>query len=112
MSRLLIVVEERDALQDIPNAFPYTRCIETEKAGYLIRQYLYGSLYDRIRLVLFTIVLMNLVHAHSLSLLRNAGLHFNFFADYEIVTPKAYSSLKKLIDNRFTTAISRLRTSS
>lgn len=44
-----LIVEERGALADVPNAFPYIRCIETEKAGYLIRQYLYGSLYDRIR---------------------------------------------------------------
>jgi phosphoinositide-3-kinase, regulatory subunit 4 len=41
--------EERDALVDVPNAFPYIHCLETEKGGYLIRQYLYSSLYDRIR---------------------------------------------------------------
>jgi len=44
-----LCVEERERLLDVPNAFPYVRCIETEKAGYLIRQFLYGSLYDRIR---------------------------------------------------------------
>lgn len=93
---MLIFVEERDALQDIPNAFPYTRCIETEKGGYLIRQYLYGSLYDRIRFVLFMIVSINLVHVHSLNLLRNAGLHFNFFADYETVTLKGYYSPREI----------------
>jgi phosphoinositide-3-kinase, regulatory subunit 4 len=45
----LMRLEERDASTEIPNASPYIRCIETEKAAYLVRQYLYGSLYDRIR---------------------------------------------------------------
>jgi hypothetical protein len=35
----------------VPNAFPYIHCLETEKGGYLIRQYLYSSLYDRIRCI-------------------------------------------------------------
>lgn len=39
---------ERDALLEIPNAFGYQKIIETEKAGYLVRQYLFSSLYDRI----------------------------------------------------------------
>jgi phosphoinositide-3-kinase regulatory subunit 4 len=82
-------LEERDALTDIPNAFPYIRCIETEKAGYIIRQYLYSSLYDRIRHLSILGMLTDLVHVHSLNPLRNDGLHFNFFADCEIVTPKA-----------------------
>jgi phosphoinositide-3-kinase regulatory subunit 4 len=43
--------EERDSLVDVPNAFPYIHCLETEKGGYLIRQYLYSSLYDRIRCI-------------------------------------------------------------
>ena len=43
--------EEREALLEVPNAFPYQRIIETEKAGYLIRQYFFSSLYDRIRCV-------------------------------------------------------------
>ena len=45
----MVCKEERDALVDVPNAFPYIHCLETEKGGYLIRQYLYSSLYDRIR---------------------------------------------------------------
>jgi hypothetical protein len=49
--RAWLIAEERERLLDVPNAFPYVRCIETEKAGYLIRQFLYGSLYDRIRSV-------------------------------------------------------------
>lgn len=35
-------------MSDIPNALPYQRAIETEEHGYLIRQYLYNSLYDRL----------------------------------------------------------------
>ena len=46
---LIVCTEERDSLVDVPNAFPYIHCLETEKGGYLIRQYLYSSLYDRIR---------------------------------------------------------------
>ncbi|KAL8994194.1 MAG: hypothetical protein Q9169_005779 [Polycauliona sp. 2 TL-2023] len=38
---------ERDALSDIPNALPYQRVLETTTNGYLVRQYLYSSLYDR-----------------------------------------------------------------
>jgi phosphoinositide-3-kinase regulatory subunit 4 len=38
---------ERKALADIPNALGYQRIFETETSGYLVRQYLYGSLYDR-----------------------------------------------------------------
>ncbi|CAJ0763368.1 3638_t:CDS:2, partial [Entrophospora sp. SA101] len=34
--------EEREALSEIPNAFPYQRIIETEKAGYLIRQHFFN----------------------------------------------------------------------
>ncbi|KAJ3279418.1 Serine/threonine-protein kinase, partial [Borealophlyctis nickersoniae] len=39
---------ERDILMDIPNAFPYQRISETERAGYMIRQYFFSNLYDRI----------------------------------------------------------------
>ncbi|KAI8827076.1 uncharacterized protein EV422DRAFT_549569 [Fimicolochytrium jonesii] len=39
---------ERDLLLDVPNAFPYQRIMETERAAYLIRQHLYSNLYDRI----------------------------------------------------------------
>ncbi|KAL8726583.1 MAG: hypothetical protein Q9166_006618 [cf. Caloplaca sp. 2 TL-2023] len=38
---------ERDALSDVPNALPYQRVLETTTNGYLVRQYLYSSLYDR-----------------------------------------------------------------
>ncbi|KAJ1558920.1 Serine/threonine-protein kinase [Nowakowskiella sp. JEL0078] len=39
---------ERDALLHVPNTFAYQRVKETERAGYLIRQYMFSSLYDRI----------------------------------------------------------------
>ncbi|KAL8939260.1 MAG: hypothetical protein Q9211_002816, partial [Gyalolechia sp. 1 TL-2023] len=42
---------ERDALADVPNALGYQRVLETNTNGYLIRQFLYSSLYDRIRYV-------------------------------------------------------------
>jgi len=31
-----------------PNVFPYQKYMETDKAGYLIRQYFLHNLYDRI----------------------------------------------------------------
>ncbi|CAI2161442.1 16883_t:CDS:10 [Funneliformis geosporum] len=33
--------EEKDALSEVPNAFAYQRILETEKAGYLIRQFFF-----------------------------------------------------------------------
>lgn len=41
-------VDERKALADIPNTLGYQRVVETETNGYLVRQYLYNSLYDRL----------------------------------------------------------------
>ncbi|KAK4134100.1 ARM repeat-containing protein [Trichocladium antarcticum] len=42
------IIRERQALADVPNALPYQRAVETETNGYLVRQYLYNSLYDRL----------------------------------------------------------------
>ncbi|KAI5795600.1 hypothetical protein EDC01DRAFT_58745 [Geopyxis carbonaria] len=42
------VFHAQEALENIPNAFTYQRVIETDRAAYLVRQYLYSSLYDRI----------------------------------------------------------------
>lgn len=42
------IKHEQESLADIPNAISYQRIIETDKAGYMVRQYLYSSLYDRI----------------------------------------------------------------
>lgn len=38
----------RKSLEGIPNVLAYEQFLETEKAGYVIRQYLHSSLYDRI----------------------------------------------------------------
>lgn len=40
-------LEERKALADVPNALAYQRIIETETNAFIVRQYLYSSLYDR-----------------------------------------------------------------
>ncbi|KAK4981772.1 hypothetical protein LTR28_002955 [Elasticomyces elasticus] len=42
---------EREELASIPNALPYHRIIETSTNGYLARQFIHSSLYDRIRYV-------------------------------------------------------------
>ncbi|KAI0037081.1 ARM repeat-containing protein [Vararia minispora EC-137] len=39
---------EREALVDIPNVYSYQTFVETEKAGYLVRQWVASNLYDRI----------------------------------------------------------------
>lgn len=40
--------KERETLASVPNVLTYQTVIETDKAGYLIRQWLSSSLYDRI----------------------------------------------------------------
>lgn len=40
---------EKEALADIANVYNYQAFVETEKAGYIIRQWLASNLYDRIR---------------------------------------------------------------
>lgn len=45
----LLAIEERDILSDVPNAIAFQKVLETDRAGYLIRQYFFSSLYDRIR---------------------------------------------------------------
>jgi phosphoinositide-3-kinase regulatory subunit 4 len=42
---------EREALLDIPNVYNYQCFVETDKAGYIIRQWTASNLYDRIRYV-------------------------------------------------------------
>ncbi|KAG6334162.1 hypothetical protein ID866_4928 [Astraeus odoratus] len=39
---------DREALLDIPNVYNYQAFVETDKAGYLIRQWVASNLYDRI----------------------------------------------------------------
>ncbi|KAJ4368144.1 Serine/threonine-protein kinase [Neocucurbitaria cava] len=42
------LLHERKVLADIPNAVAYHRVIETAACGYLVRQYVHSSLYDRL----------------------------------------------------------------
>lgn len=42
---------EREALLDIPNVYNYQVFFENDRGGYIVRQWLEGSLYDRIRCV-------------------------------------------------------------
>jgi phosphoinositide-3-kinase, regulatory subunit 4 len=42
-----IIIEERDALTDIPNSLAYQRILETANGGFLVRQYIHSSIYDR-----------------------------------------------------------------
>ncbi|KAH7130299.1 hypothetical protein B0J11DRAFT_577843 [Dendryphion nanum] len=42
------LIEERKILADIPNALAYHRILEDEIGGYLVRQYIHSSLYDRL----------------------------------------------------------------
>lgn len=44
-------VVNREALSDIANVYNYQAFVETDKAGYIIRQWVASSLYDRIRFV-------------------------------------------------------------
>ena len=45
-------IAERAALADCPNILPCNQALATERAGYLIRQWVASSLYDKIRRVL------------------------------------------------------------
>jgi phosphoinositide-3-kinase, regulatory subunit 4 len=42
-------VVEREALSDIANIYDYQTFVETDKAGYIVRQWVASNLYDRIR---------------------------------------------------------------
>lgn len=41
------ITEERNILADIPNALGYQRIVEVGSGGFLVRQYMFSSLYDR-----------------------------------------------------------------
>ncbi len=45
---LTLRVEERDKLREVPNALGFERAFENGLNGFLVRQYLYSSLYDRL----------------------------------------------------------------
>jgi phosphoinositide-3-kinase regulatory subunit 4 len=42
------IIRERRILMSIPNALGYHRTFETSSNGYLVRQYVYSSIYDRL----------------------------------------------------------------
>ncbi|KAI1435001.1 hypothetical protein GGR50DRAFT_349876 [Xylaria sp. CBS 124048] len=42
------ILEEREKLRHVPNALGFERAFETQTNAYLVRQYIYSSLYDRI----------------------------------------------------------------
>jgi phosphoinositide-3-kinase regulatory subunit 4 len=42
------LVQERNLLAEVPNALGYHRILETAVGGYLVRQYIHSSLYDRL----------------------------------------------------------------
>ncbi|GES86228.1 ARM repeat-containing protein [Rhizophagus clarus] len=63
--------EEKEALSEVPNAFAYQRIIETDKAGYLIRQFFFSSLYDRIS----TRPFLNLIEKKWITYQILRGLH-------------------------------------
>ncbi|KAI1327496.1 hypothetical protein F5Y16DRAFT_371483 [Xylariaceae sp. FL0255] len=41
------ILQEREKLRDVPNALAFERAFETQTNAYLVRQYIYSSLYDR-----------------------------------------------------------------
>ncbi len=41
------ITEERNILADIPNALGYQRIVEVPSGGFLVRQYIFSSVYDR-----------------------------------------------------------------
>ncbi|KAI2624209.1 ARM repeat-containing protein [Hypoxylon sp. NC1633] len=41
------ILSERDRLKEVPNALGFERAFETDGNAYLVRQYVYSSLYDR-----------------------------------------------------------------
>lgn len=51
--KAVIPLVDREALADIANIYNYQAFVETDKAGYIIRQWVASNLYDRIRFVAF-----------------------------------------------------------
>ncbi|KAI0022652.1 hypothetical protein F4780DRAFT_769584 [Xylariomycetidae sp. FL0641] len=41
------ILQEKEKLKDVPNALGFERALETADNGYLVRQFIYSSLYDR-----------------------------------------------------------------
>lgn len=86
-------VDERQILADVPNALGYHRAFETSSNGYLVRQYVYSSLYDRMRSVNSTgpeVTLIEIAHDLFLKVLRNDGLRFSYSVPYATATPETF----------------------
>ena len=75
---------EREALEDVPNVLTYQKVVETETAGYLIRQWMASNLYDRISTRPFltliekkwiTFQLLSAMKETRLRKVRRRGLH-------------------------------------
>ena len=82
-------------LADIPNALPYHRAIETSSNGYLLRQYLYSSLYDRMRYGDFHVRITNwklisLALDPFSRILKSDGFPFSFYVLYGTVMRETY----------------------
>ena len=95
LCRILIIAPvEREALADIANVYNYQTFAETDKAGYIIRQWLASNLYDRIKFVverqfLSVVMLINFIHSSRpfLSIVEKRWMAFQSwmaFAMHEI----------------------------
>lgn len=77
-------LDERTQLADIPNALPNHRILQTSTSGYLVRQYVQSSLYDRMRWDVVNlppktlILICFIVTDHSWTISKRNGLPFNF----------------------------------
>jgi phosphoinositide-3-kinase, regulatory subunit 4 len=59
---LILLPVEREALVDIANVYNYQAFVETDKAGYIIRQWIASNLYDRIRYAESYTIVSLLIH--------------------------------------------------
>lgn len=84
----LRVLEINEQLENLPNCLPYEEVRETEKSVYLVRPFVYMSLYDRIRYLLFhwlhffAIYLFIIFSTHQalfMFMSRNLTLYFLLF---------------------------------
>lgn len=54
-----IALVEREALEGIPNVYSHQTFFETDQAGFIIRQWVSSSLYDRIRCLVVSFTIQN-----------------------------------------------------
>jgi phosphoinositide-3-kinase regulatory subunit 4 len=84
------IIRERKLLSDVPNALSHQRILETGTGGYLVRQYIHSSLYDRMRYASYILSARNFLTSAALDPFqkksRRNGLHFNFYVLFGIVT--------------------------